>query len=102
MIITNHAKRRFRDRWKYSGSLESVANKAFKKGKGLSRSLLKNTILLGIKANGTDSSLYRVYRYFLFIYERNDNGYVLTTLFPLSHIENRAKHRRNKRYKSKK
>lgn len=87
VYLTNHAERRFKERWKKGGTAKEVAQKAFDQGKNLSRGLLKTTTIIGFTADGYWTATYKVYKRYLFVFQKDGEGtYVLQTIYPLKYL----------------
>jgi len=88
IIITNHARERFKERWK-EGRIEEEAEKAWRDGKLLPKGLRKTVMLLGYHFEGYWTADHRVHKNFVFVFQPNDAGKILTTLFPLRFLKDR-------------
>lgn len=107
-VITEHAKARFKERWKLEGTVEDVAKESVVAGSALTRNLQRTVMYLGYHIDNFWTSTYRVYKDMVFVfrkeYTKNNNTIlVLVTVFPLSYLKaRRAKMLRNSQENNKK
>jgi len=107
-IITEHARKRFFERFKTDEEIEQIIKKVFKNGKNLNKKLLKTTVLLGYHLENYWTATYKVYEKMIFVFQKNYlfNGnvnFVLTTIIPLKFlIQRRNKMLKNYQKKLKK
>lgn len=87
--FTTHARERFTTRWRQGGCIESIGPKAFAQGLTLPRPLQKTITLLGFVMEGYWTATYKVYEEMVFVFQRDNNGYVLVTIFPLRWLKKR-------------
>lgn len=91
IIISNHAKERFIERWNLGGDVKIMANEAWSNGKQLPEGL-KNTITkLGFSLDGYWTAYNKVFGNFVWVFQPVEGGYILSTLFPLGFLKHRRK-----------
>lgn len=90
IFITDHAKERFRERWKDGGEIHELTRQAFREGKFLNSGLRKTTRLLGYNLKGYWTATYKVYQKFVFVFQPDGlNKYILSTLFSERFLKDR-------------
>lgn len=93
IIISEHARERFQKRWTGTQELtEELVKKIIIQGEGLTKSLLRTTVLLGFVLSGYWTSIYKIYNNFIFIFRREkDLTYVLISIIPLKWLKDRRR-----------
>ena len=71
IIISDHARDRFRTRWIHGGTVEKVAQRALKKG--ITNGRLREDV--------SDKAIYKLYKKTVFVFFKEQDGMVLATLF---------------------
>ncbi len=83
LSISNHARERFKERWRLGGEIDLVVRNAYWQGSLLRNSLKKTITLLGFKLPNYWTAFYKVYYRMVFVFQPEKEGYTLTTIFPL-------------------
>lgn len=83
MIITDHARLRFKQRWKKGGTVEEVAQQAFKDGKDPNDKQLKYLFNLGIMKDGYWTARFKFLGKLLFVFQKSGSQWILVTVRPL-------------------
>jgi len=93
IIIPEHARQRFEERWIYEEELnDTLVCKVLEEGKNLNKSLLHTTFLLGYSLPGYWTAIYKIYKEFIFIFRRDKEiNYILITLIPKTWLERKRK-----------
>ena len=73
---------RFKERWDFFPQVVDLAYDAFNEGRILTEEEYKPFFQKGLIKSGYLKGIYRVYKNYLFIFERSQKYYVLITLYP--------------------
>jgi len=99
MIISNHARQRFKERWKLGFTIDELALQALNEGKTLPNRLRQTIVKLGFHLDGYWTGVYKIFGDFIWVFQPDEDSYVLTTIFPRQFLELRTKKRYNRKLK---